>query len=93
MQSILLIIPYFGQWPLWFEAYLLSVKANPSINWLCPTDCDLPKDYPTNLKFLKTTLPELNQHVNQVVNANVPLTPRKFCDLKPAYGGIFQEER
>ncbi|MFD0933335.1 DUF6625 family protein [Psychroflexus salinarum] len=92
MKSILLIIPYFGQWPLWFEAYLCSIKANPSIDWLCPTDCELPEDYPENLKFLKTTLPKLNQHVNQVVKANVPLTPRKFCDLKPAYGNIFQEE-
>ncbi|MBZ9779441.1 hypothetical protein LB452_10960 [Psychroflexus sp. CAK8W] len=92
MKSILLIIPYFGQWPLWFEAYLVSIKANPTVNWLCPTDCELPEDYPENLKFLKTTLPELNQQVNQVVKANVPLTPRKFCDLKPAYGEIFQEE-
>ncbi|WP_019038853.1 DUF6625 family protein [Psychroflexus tropicus] len=92
MKSILLIIPYFGQWPIWFEAYLVSVRANPSIHWLCPTDCDLPKDYPTNLKFLKTSLPKLNHQVNQVVNAEVPLTPRKFCDLKPAYGEIFQDE-
>jgi hypothetical protein len=92
MKSILLIIPYFGKWPLWFEAYLCSIKANPTINWLCPTDCEFPKDYPENLKFLKTSLPKLNQYVNQVVNAEVPLTPRKFCDLKPAYGEIFQEE-
>jgi hypothetical protein len=92
MKSILLIIPYFGQWPLWFEAYLCSVAKNPTINWLCPTDCELPKHYPENIKFLKTTLPELNEQVNQIVEAKVPLTPRKFCDLKPAYGEIFQEE-
>lgn len=92
MKSILLIIPYFGKWPVWFEAYLSSIKANPTVNWLCPTDCELPEHSPENLKFLKTTLPVLNQHVNQVVNADVPLTPRKFCDLKPAYGEIFQAE-
>jgi hypothetical protein len=92
MKSILLIIPYFGQWPLWFEAYLTSIKANPTVNWLCPTDCELPEDYPENLKFSPTTLEELNIRVNQVVEAKVPLSPRKFCDLKPAYGEIFQEE-
>ena len=92
MKSILLIIPYFGQWPLWFDAYLTSVKHNPTINWLCPTDCKIPEEYPENIKFLKTDIKRLNKHVNQVVGCNVPLTPRKFCDLKPAYADIFEEE-
>lgn len=92
MKSILLIIPYFGKWPLWFDAFLVSVAANPTINWLCPTDCELPRNYPANIKFLSTTLNQLNSHVNKIVSANVPLTPRKFCDLKPAYGAIFSEE-
>ena len=92
MKSILLIIPYFGKWPLWFEAYLCSVAKNPTVNWLCPTDCEIPKYYPENIKFLPTDLADLNTHVNKVVDAEVPLTPRKFCDLKPAYGDIFKEE-
>jgi hypothetical protein len=92
MKSILLIIPYFGKWPLWFEAYLVSIQANPSIQWLCPTNCELPKHYPDNIKFLETEMLSLNKHVNKVVDAKVPLSPRKFCDLKPAYGDIFKEE-
>lgn len=89
MKSILLIIPYFGKWPLWFEAYLLSVATNPTIQWLCPTDCEIPKKHPANITFLPTSLPQLNRHVNNVVEAEVPLNPRKFCDLKPAYAEIF----
>lgn len=92
MTTILLIIPYFGKWPLWFDAYLLSVAANPTIQWLCPTDCEIPKHHPPNITFLPTTLSDLNQHVNKVVEADVPLNPRKFCDLKPAYGEIFAEQ-
>lgn len=92
MKSILLIIPYFGKWPLWFDAYLKSVEKNASINWLCPTDCEIPEKYPDNIKFLPITLSELNVKVNRVVDAKVPLNPRKFCDLKPAYGEIFSEE-
>lgn len=92
MKTILLIIPYFGNWPLWFDAYLLSVGANPTIKWLCPTDCEIPKNHPSNISFLPITLPELNQHVNKVVEAEVPLNPRKFCDLKPAYGEIFAKQ-
>lgn len=89
MKSILLIIPYFGKWPLWFDAYLLSVAANPTIHWLCPTNCEIPKKHPANITFLPTTLPLLNQRVNKIVQAEVPLNPRKFCDLKPAYAEIF----
>lgn len=92
MTTVILIIPYFGKWPLWFDAYLISIAANPTIKWLCPTDCEIPQIHPENITFLPTTLPELNQHVNRVVEANVPLNPRKFCDLKPAYAEIFAEQ-
>lgn len=91
MKKILLILPYFGKWPIWFDAHLLSIEKNPTINWLFVTDCEIPKEYPKNIKFVKTTLQELNKHVNHVVDVHVPLTPRKFCDLKPAYGAIFKE--
>jgi hypothetical protein len=91
LKSILLILPYFGKWPIWFEAHLLSIAKNPTINWLIITDCKLPDNYPENIKFVTTTLQELNKKVNAVVEVNVPLTPRKFCDLKPAYGSIFKE--
>ncbi|WP_435139217.1 DUF6625 family protein [Formosa sp. A9] len=92
MTSIILIIPYFGKWPLWFGAYLKSCAANPSIHWLCPTDCDIPVDYPSNIRFLPVTLAHLNQQVNKIVGVEVPLSPRKFCDLKPAYGDIFKAQ-
>ncbi|UKM63648.1 hypothetical protein GSB9_00191 [Flavobacteriaceae bacterium GSB9] len=91
MKRIILIIPYFGQWPVWFDAFLLSVAKNPTIDWLCPTDCSIPKTHPENITFLPTTLSTLNTKVNTIVDANVPLTPRKFCDLKPAYGAIFSD--
>lgn len=90
-HKVLLIIPYFGKWPLWFDAFLISIEKNPSINWLCPTDCEAPKKHPKNIEFLSITLEELNVHVNEVVGVGVPLTPRKFCDLKPAYGDIFHD--
>lgn len=91
MDSIILIIPYFGKWPDWFDAYLASIETNPTINWLCPTDCEIPKEHPENITFLSTSLLGLNKHINAVVEANVPLNARKFCDLKPAYGDIFKE--
>lgn len=91
MKSIIMIIPYFGKWPLWFDAFLISVAANKMVHWFCPTDCEIPLAHPPNISFYTTTLIDLNQHVNNITQANVPLTPRKFCDLKPAYGAIFKD--
>lgn len=91
MKSILLILPYFGKWPVWVDAYWLSVAKNSTIDWLIITDCDIPEDYPKNIRFVPSALQELSRHVNEVTGADVPLTPRKFCDLKPAYGDIFKE--
>ena len=52
-KSIILIIPYFGKWPVWFNAYLKSIEANQTINWLIPTDCNIPEKYPKNIEFIK----------------------------------------
>jgi hypothetical protein len=92
MKSIVFILPYFGKWPIWFDAFLVSISNNSTVNWLIITDCKIPQKHPVNIRFIATTLNELNEHINIVVDANVPLTPRKFCDLKPAYGEIFSEE-
>ncbi len=92
MKSIVLIVPYIGKWPFWFEVYLISIAKNPTINWLFITDCTIPREYPENVKFLPTTLEQLNQEINRVLDTKVPLSPRKLCDIRPAYGKVFQEE-
>lgn len=91
MKSIILIVPYIGKWPLWFEAHLVSIAKNPTVNWLFITDCDLPKNYPNNVRFITTSLESLNIKINRVLGIEVPLSPRKLCDVRPAYGEIFQE--
>lgn len=91
MKQIVLIVPYIGKWPFWFDAYLISAAKNPTINWLFITDCEIPVEYPNNIRFVPTTLNKLNLKINAVLETEVPLTPRKLCDIRPAYGKIFQE--
>jgi len=91
VKSIVLIIPYIGKWPFWFDAYLISIAKNQTINWLFVTDCQIPTEYPSNVRFIPTTLHDLNVKINAVLETEVPLTPRKLCDIRPAYGKIFQE--
>lgn len=88
-KEILLIIPYFGVWPVWFDAFLVSVEYNPSVHFLCPTDCKIPEKHPQNIKFVPTNLREMNELVDGVLGFHVPLSIRKLCDVKVAYGHIF----
>ena len=92
MKSIVLIIPYFGKWPIWFEAHLVSISKNPTINWLFMTDCNVPREYPKNSKFIESSLESFNEKVNMALELEVPLNYRKICDIRPAFGTIFKEE-
>lgn len=92
IQSIAFIIPYFGKWPLWFPAFLKSCQANPSIDWLFITDCDTNIDKPDNVVFCESSLNAIKDLAESKLNCSIALTtPRKLCDLRPAYGYIFQE--
>jgi len=91
MKSIVLIVPYIGKWPFWFDAYLISISKNPTVHWLFITDCGIPASFPDNVRFIPSTLQEVNEKINSVLQAEVPLTPRKLCDIRPAYGKVFQE--
>lgn len=90
--SIILIVVYFGAWPPWFEAYLTSCRANPTINWLFFTDCPVPDNSPANVRFVqssRTMITELcREKLN--INANIPGN-RKLCDIRPTYGHLFED--
>lgn len=91
-RSIVFIVPYFGQWPIWFPAFLVSCKHNSTINWIFFTDCEIPFDYPKNVKFLRTTLPDIQLVFSEKIGITINIQhPVKFCDLKPTYGHVFEE--
>lgn len=90
-MRITLIVPYFGTWPVWFSAYLASCARNAGVDWLFVTDCPFPEQAPSNTRFVRMELRELSQIVNDRVGVKVPLSPRKLCDIKPAYGDVFSE--
>lgn len=91
--SILFIMPYYGKWPDWFPAFLLSCKLNPDIDWLIPTDCMIPDDSPSNVKFVESTLEKLRTTTSKVTGLNVIMDRAyKTCDIRPAFAHIFSEE-
>jgi hypothetical protein len=91
-KTICLIIVYFGKWPVWFPAFLLSCKSNPSVTWLFFTDCGSPVFHPPNVVFYKKTLSEMKRLVKETFGEDATLKHAyKVCDYKPAFGILFKD--
>jgi hypothetical protein len=62
------------------------------VDWIFPTDCPAPETNGTNLKFLPLTLKEFNAISSNIFGFPVQIKhPYKICDLKPAFGELFEE--
>ena len=88
-----MIMPYFGNsWPNYFPLYIESCTLNPQVDFLFFTDIPQDFTYPSNVRFMETTLEEVASLAGQVIGQPVVIqNPYKLCDLKPAYGHIFQK--
>jgi hypothetical protein len=92
LKKIILLIPYFGQWPEWFPFYLESCRWNPTIEWLFFTDCYIPLDSPANVRYISFSYSEYQQLISERLGIDFKVeSAYKLCDIKPAYGFIHQE--
>jgi hypothetical protein len=88
---IAFVIVYFGKWPAWFNGFLATCKSNPTIDWLIYTDCPIPVSPPANVIFISGTYNEFRELTFLKTGVKIPVTsPRKLCDLKPAYAHILE---
>jgi hypothetical protein len=84
MTSIVVIIPYFGIWPAWFDLFLESCKWNSSITWLFYTDCGGRKEVGVNIRFTHVTFEEYCRKVSQQLKINFrPENPINYVILNP----------
>ncbi len=91
-MKILLLVPYFGEWPIWFPAFLQSCKYNPGVDWLFFTDCKIPSNSYRNVRFVPCSLSDMSSLVSGKLGFEVTLERAfKLCDLRPAYGVIFEQ--
>lgn len=91
MKKILLIIPYFGKFPNYFELWLKSVEYNKSIDFLIITDNEIKKDIP-NVKVINMTFNELREYIQSKFSFKIYLpNPYRLCEFKPTYGYIFPQ--
>lgn len=91
MRKCCFIIPYFGNFPNYFQLFLNSCKFNPDYNWLIFTDNNKSYNYPSNVKLIKITFKDFIDHIQSFFDFKIIIhTPHKLCDYKPAYGYLFE---
>jgi len=91
-KSIIMVMPYFGQWPEWIDLFMISCRWNASINWLFITDCGVPACAPDNVRFLHMSFADYRKLASDRLGIRFPDTsPYKLCDYKPAYGFIHED--
>jgi hypothetical protein len=86
-----------GPLPAWLPVFLASCASNPDVDWLIVTDAEvaLPEKYsPANVRWLRSDIGRIAELATSKLGFEIHLKPdhaRKLCDLKPAYGLIFED--
>ena len=88
--SLAIVVVFVGRAPFYLPAFLVSCRANPDVQWLLYTDFPV-EGAPPNVQVIQTTLDQLRERFSAAVGVEVPLHPKKICDLKPAYGAAFAD--
>lgn len=87
----LLILPYFGVFGPWFSLYLHSLRAQHTLDLLLVSDTE-PPGLPPNARRVPMTFDDLRARATERLAMPVLLhRMRNICDLRPAYGLIFEE--
>ena len=82
MNSIIVILPYFGKLPEMFPFWLESCKQNETINFLIVTDQQISSSA-QNIKILNSSLFAIKKKIETVLGMKVWLEkPYKLCDFK-----------
>lgn len=91
-NRVVLILPYFGKLPSYFDLWLSSAASNRKFDFLIITDQNVRADYAENIRVIRTTFDEVRRLIQEHINFRISLnSPYKLCDYKPAYGEVFQQ--
>lgn len=98
MQKIRLISCYFGQLPKYFSIFIETCLHNPTVDFLFFHNCFLPNNFKiiaesnSNIEFHYLNLEEFNVIATEKIGLKIDIKyAYKLCDLKPAYGKIFED--
>lgn len=90
--KIVIVIPYFGKWPKYFNVFLKSCAYNNWLDIIFFTDCEIPAKKYKNVIFYPSSLEILSALASNKLRQEYNITkPYKLCDFRPCYGLIFED--
>jgi hypothetical protein len=92
-SKIAIIIPYFGKWPVYLGAFLETAAKQRCIDFHFITDLDIcSAEVPSNVFLHRQSIVDMYALASMKINLKIQSqNTRKLCDLKPAYGLIFED--
>lgn len=92
-KTAVLIIPYFGKKPDYFEIWLQSAEANKEYSFYIYTDIDLFVSEKSNVKIITTSFEAFVERFKLKLGYDIKInTPYKLCDYKPTYGFVLEDD-
>lgn len=90
-KRVVLIVPYFGKFPNYFECWKKSAIANEEFDFLIFTDNSEYKSE-KNIKFVYMEFEEFKSIIQRCVKFKINLQePYKICDYRPLFGQALKE--
>jgi hypothetical protein len=88
------VVVWFGPWPIYFPAFLVTCAPNIRFEWLILSDTPPPPTHPPNVRFAHLTLADFNTRLKQHCRLDFAVPDDaiyKICDFKWSYGQIFDD--
>jgi hypothetical protein len=88
------VVVWFGPWPIYFPAFLVTCAPNTRFEWLILSDTPPPPTHPPNVRFAHLTLTDFNSRLKQHCRLDFAVPDDaiyKICDFKWSYGQIFAD--
>lgn len=90
--KVCLIIPYYGEWPVYFNYYLKSCSYNSFLEIIFFSDNPPPEVYSSHIKFVPSSLEDFSSLASKKLGFEIHLNEAyKICDFKPFFGLIFND--
>lgn len=90
---LIMLCPYFGEWPAWMNFFIESCKWNPDVRWRFYTDCGEPENRAKNVDYMHIAFDDYKTLVrDRLAVAFDPNDPYKLCDLKPSLGFLHERD-
>lgn len=92
LPRIVILMPYFGEWPFWIELFVESCRVNPTIDWYFISDCGRLDSFSENIKYKEISFQEYKELVSSRLSIRFnPESAYKICDIRPAFGFVHED--